>query len=73
MGSPRARCAKTTTRYAYLADETLTIPRCTEGVNWYVLKTPIQITPAQLTAFEALYHDNARAVQALNGRQVLAK
>jgi carbonic anhydrase len=38
-----------------------------------VLKIPIQITPAQLTAFEGLYHDNARPVQALNGRQVLAK
>jgi carbonic anhydrase len=57
----------------YLYSGSLTTPPCTEGVNWYVLKTPIQITPAQLTAFEDLYHDNARPVQALNGRQVLAK
>lgn len=57
----------------YLYSGSLTTPPCTEGVNWYVLKTPIQITPAQLTAFEALYHDNARPAQALNGRQILAK
>ena len=57
----------------YLYSGSLTTPPCTEGVNWYVLQRPIQITPAQLTTFETLYSGNARAAQALNGRQVLAK
>jgi carbonic anhydrase len=57
----------------YLYSGSLTTPPCTEGVNWYVLQKPIQITPAQLTTFETLYSGNARSVQALNGRQVLVK
>lgn len=57
----------------YLYSGSLTTPPCTEGVNWYVLQKPIQITPAQLTTFKTLYSGNARAAQALNGRQVLAK
>jgi len=57
----------------YLYSGSLTTPPCTEGVNWYVLKTPIQITPTQLAKFEDLYSENARKVQPLNGRQVLIK
>lgn len=57
----------------YLYSGSLTTPPCTEGVNWYVLKTPIQITSSQLASFEELYSENARAPQALNGRKVLVK
>ncbi len=61
------------TRDFYLYSGSLTTPPCTEGVNWYVLKNPIQLSQNQITAFEAFYSDNARHHQALNGRSVLLK
>jgi carbonic anhydrase len=48
----------------------LTTPPCTEGVLWMVMKQPIQISKAQYRLFTQLYPNNARPVQALNGRPV---
>lgn len=48
----------------------LTTPPCSEGVLWMVLKSPMQISPAQLKLFTQLYPMNARPVQAVNGRPV---
>lgn len=48
----------------------LTTPPCTEGVLWTVLKQPMQISRAQYKLFTQLYANNARPVQALNGRPV---
>lgn len=48
----------------------LTTPPCTEGVLWTVLRQPLQISPAQIKLFTQLYPNNARPVQALNGRPV---
>lgn len=48
----------------------LTTPPCTEGVLWLVLKTPTQISKAQLRLFTQLYPNNARPVQPVNGRPV---
>ncbi len=48
----------------------LTTPPCTEGVLWMVLKTPTQISPAQLRLFQQLYPNNARPVQAVNNRPI---
>jgi carbonic anhydrase len=48
----------------------LTTPPCSEGVLWMVLKSPMQISPAQYKLFTQLYPMNARPVQALNGRPV---
>lgn len=48
----------------------LTTPPCSEGVLWMVLKSPVQISPAQLKLFTQLYPMNARPVQAINGRPV---
>jgi len=46
----------------------LTTPPCTEGVNWYVLTTPIEASGAQITSFQSFFTDNARQTQNLNGR-----
>lgn len=54
--------------YSYMGS--LTTPPCTEGVRWNVLTTPLEISRAQLEAFQALYPMNARPVQPLNGRSV---
>jgi len=49
----------------------LTTPPRTEGVTWYVLKTPVEVSAAQIAAFAKLYPMNARPVQPLNGRKIL--
>lgn len=48
----------------------LTTPPCSEEVNWFVLKAPVDMSAAQLKQFHTLYQHNARPVQALNGRIV---
>lgn len=50
----------------------LTTPPCSEGVAWYVLKTPVEASRAQIRQLHALYPHNARPVQALHGREVIA-
>jgi len=51
----------------------LTTPPCTEGITWYVLKTPIEMSAAQIHAFTALEHlaHTNRPVQSLAGRALL--
>ena len=50
----------------------LTAPPCTEGVTWFVLETPVEISAAQIAAFAKRYPHDVRPVQALNGRVVKA-
>ena len=54
--------------YTYMGS--LTAPPCTEGVTWFVLKTPIEISVEQINAFARLYPHDARPIQPLNGRVV---
>ena len=54
----------------YVFDGSLTTPPCSEGVKWYVLKTPIEASASQIADFAKLYPDNARPVQPLDGREV---
>jgi carbonic anhydrase len=48
----------------------LTAPPCTEGVTWFVLKTPVSVSSAQIKAFAALYPHDVRPPQPLNGRVI---
>jgi carbonic anhydrase len=48
----------------------LTEPPCTEDVKWYVMKSPLEISFAQLDAFKKLFRMNARYTQAINGRRI---
>jgi carbonic anhydrase len=50
-------------------DGSLTIPPCSD-VKWFVLKTPIELSPAQIATFARLYPDNARPIQPTNGRKI---
>ena len=48
----------------------LTTPPCTEGVLWNVIKQPISVGRDQIRLFSQLFSNNARPIQALNGRPV---
>lgn len=54
----------------YHYEGSLTTPPCTEGVNWYVLKTPIQISREQVASFYSFYNHNNRPIQAVNERAI---
>ena len=54
----------------YVFDGSLTIPACKEGIRWFVMKTPIEASPAQIAAFAKLYPTNARPIQPTNGREI---
>ena len=49
----------------------VTAPPCTEGVDWVVLKQPMELSIAQLAQYRLHFADNARPVQPMNQRTVL--
>ena len=49
----------------------LTSPPCTEGVDWIILKQPLELSAAQLARYRERFADNARAVQPRHDRLVL--
>ncbi len=49
----------------------LTTPPCTEGVKWFVMNNPVQLSAAQIGAYTAIYNRNARPVQAMNDREFI--
>jgi len=57
-------------RNYYNFDGSLTIPPCGEGVNWFVMKTPIEMSAAQIAVFAKHYPMNARPIQPTNGREI---
>ena len=56
----------------YTFPGSLTTPPCTEGVTWYVLKAPVAMAAEQLAWFAKLYPSNARPLQPLHDRAVMA-
>jgi carbonic anhydrase len=46
----------------------LTTPPCSEGVKWYIRRTPTQLSKEQIAEFTAVYDHNNRPVQALGDR-----
>ena len=63
--------------YSYAGS--LTTPPCSEGVSWYVLSTPVEISSGQLASLQSLnianegFDYNNRVTQGLNGRVVSGK
>jgi carbonic anhydrase len=46
-------------------------PPCNGNVTWFVLKTPVEISPEQIKAFAKLYPHDIRPIQPMNGRIVM--
>ena len=58
-------------KHTYRYTGSLTTPPCSEGVKWFVLTTPIEMSHSQIAAFKAILYGNNRPVQPLNGRELL--
>jgi carbonic anhydrase len=56
----------------YLYTGSISAPPCNGDIAWYVLKTPMEVSPAQIEAFARLYPNDVRPIQPLNGRVVQA-
>ena len=54
----------------YHYDGSLTTPPCSEQVQWYVTKQPLQLANAQLSIMTTLYEGNNRPVQEQGSRTV---
>jgi carbonic anhydrase len=54
----------------YTFDGSLTTPPCSEHVRWFVLKSAVQSSAAQVRQFAARYPHDARPVQPLNDRTI---
>jgi carbonic anhydrase len=59
-------------RNFYSFQGSLTTPPCTEGVQWLVMKTPVELGREQIAHFSALYPMNARPIQPVNDRVIKA-
>ncbi len=49
----------------------LTTPPCTEGVNWFVMANPIELSDTQTAVFDFIFSNNYRPVQPINERDFL--
>ena len=54
--------------YTYMGS--LTTPPCTEGVTWYVLKSPVGVSAEQMAIFSRLYPNNTRPIQGSSSRLI---
>lgn len=57
-------------RAYYRYQGSLTASPCTEGVNWLVMKQPLELSRQQLIDWRARFADNIRTPQPLHGRVV---
>ncbi|MCK4938540.1 MAG: carbonic anhydrase family protein [Methanosarcinales archaeon] len=56
-------------RTYYRFDGSFTTPPCTEGVKWFLMGTPVELSTEQIDAFKVIYSNNYRPVQPLNDRE----
>lgn len=55
----------------YRFNGSLTTPPCSEGVRWFVMKTPVEVSADQIKAFEKVMGKNNRPLQPINARVIL--
>ena len=59
-------------RSSMLYQGSLTTPPCSEIVDWTIMTTPINASKSQITVFKSMFGENARPVQPLHRRYILA-
>jgi carbonic anhydrase len=59
-------------REYYSYNGSLTQPPCTENVAWFVMRTPVEADTSYLNRLRLVVGGNARPIQPLNGRDVVA-
>lgn len=59
-----------TDRHYYTYEGSLTTPPCTEGVRWIVMKTPVELSSAQIGMYAAIFPGSARPVEPRDGRLI---
>jgi carbonic anhydrase len=55
----------------YRYSGSFTTPPCTEGVKWFVMSNPVELSDAQISAFEQIYNGNFRPTLPMNARSFL--
>ncbi|MCP4745873.1 MAG: carbonic anhydrase [Desulfobacteraceae bacterium] len=56
----------------YYVNGSLTTPPCTEGVKWFIMKTPMTASIAQIEKFTfVIKHPNNRPLQPIHSRKIL--
>ncbi|MFQ5578860.1 MAG: carbonic anhydrase family protein [Anaerolineae bacterium] len=55
----------------YRYNGSFTTPPCTEGVKWFLMSNPVELSDAQVSAFEQIFDHNYRPVQPFNARSFL--
>lgn len=50
----------------------LTTPPCSEGVRWFVMRTPSEVSSSQVSQFLSVINENSRPVQRVNARFLLS-
>ncbi len=58
------------TQHFYHWSGSLTTPPCSEDVEWFLMKTPVEASKDQIAAMRKYYDHNNRPTQPLNGRKV---
>ncbi|HJH29404.1 MAG TPA: carbonic anhydrase family protein [Methanosarcinaceae archaeon] len=58
-------------RTYYRYDGSFTTPPCTEGINWFMMDNPVELSTTQIDAFKEIYSNNYRPVQPLNDREFI--
>lgn len=54
----------------YFYHGSLTTPPCSEGVQWVLFDTPVQLSKEQVDRFARILGDNHRPLQSVNGREI---
>ena len=55
----------------YRYNGSLTTPPCSEGVQWLLMKNPVELSSTQIAKFTSIFNDDARPLQPMNGRSFL--
>ena len=58
-------------RLAFRYMGSLTTPPCSEGVRWFVLADPIELSAEQIAEFTEIYDHNSRPTHPLRGRSLV--